>query len=57
MCIICVDFQKGIITNKEARGHLREVGERLSIEHQEELMIMLYQDSIVNEDEVEEVKP
>ena len=41
MCIICVDFQKQLLTINEARGILSEMGPTMSEKHLIEIKEML----------------
>ena len=45
MCIICIDFSKGKLTQKEAYRNLFEVAETLDEEHIEELISLLGEDN------------
>jgi len=54
MCMICVEFQKGMLTIREARFNLAESSESLTPEHVKELKKLLNK---AEEDQIEEAHP
>jgi len=49
MCLICVEFEKGKLTLKEAYRNLGEMRESLSDEHAAEVENLLEYESYINE--------
>ena len=54
MCLICVDFQKGLLTPTEAWRNLQEMKEGLSDEHHDEVVEIITEKLLEMEEEITE---